>query len=213
MNKRRRLVLLNTLLICALSAPALADKSCQPTPQGSLCLSQVKFDSFSLVAYQHQLQSQWCWAACISMLFRYYGHPVSQQRIVSEVYGVPANMPAMAGIVMARQLNRRWVDDNGKAFTSQLTAAYDFDAQVNTVSNAWLANELNQNHPIVIGTGSHAVVVTAMQYYETAGGPNVVSVGVFDPWPGVGPRGLTPVEMRAMHLGGALRFVATVRVS
>jgi len=213
MNKRQRLMLLNALLVCALSAPALADKSCQQTPQGPLCLSQVRFDAFAQRVYEPQYQSQWCWAACISMLFRYYGHPVSQQRIVSEVYGVPANMPAMAGIVMARQLNRRWVDDNGNAFTSQVTAAYDFDARVNNVTNAWLASELNQNHPIVIGTGSHAVVVTAMQYYDTPVGPNVVSVGVFDPWPYVGARGLTPNEMRPMHLGGALRFVATVRIS
>jgi hypothetical protein len=147
------------------------------------------------------------------MLFRYYKHPVSQPRIVSDVYGTITNMPAGSGFVIARQLNRKWRDDNGKEFTSQLTAAYDFDAHVNTINNNWIIDELDQDHPLIVGSRTHAMVVTAFQYYATPQGPIPVSVGVFDPWPSIGARGLTPDEMLPMHLGGGLRFIASVKVS
>jgi hypothetical protein len=202
------------LTLSLASAPAASAKTtCQDGPQGRLCISQVDFASFAQQAYQPQYASQWCWAASISMLFRYYKHPVSQPRIVSDVYGAVTNMPAGSGFVIARQLNRRWRDDNGKTFTSRLTAAYDFDAGVNAINNNWIIDQLDQDHPIVVGSRTHAMVGTAIQYFVTPMGPRVVSVGVFDPWPGVGARGLTPDEMRPMHLGGGLRFIASVKVS
>lgn len=192
---------------------SLAETRCQPTPQGQLCISEVNFRTFTQQTYQTQKASQWCWAACISMVYTYYKHPVSQQRIVADVYGGVVNMPSGSGFNIARQLNRKWTDDSGKSFTAQLTAAYDFDARVFAINNNWMISELDQNRPIIIGAGTHAVVGTAIQYYVTPWGPNVVSVGVFDPWPGVGARGLYPAEMTPMHLGGALRFIASVKVS
>jgi hypothetical protein len=173
----------------------------------------VDFSSFAQEAYEHQYQSQWCWAASISMLYRYYRHPVGQQRIVSEVYGGAVNMPAGSGLVIARQLNRNWLDDNGKAFTSRLTAAYDFDAGVLAINNNWIINELDKDRPMIIANRSHAFVGTAIQYYVTPQGPYVVSIGVFDPWPGIGARGLRPDEMIPMHQNGSLRFIATVSVA
>jgi hypothetical protein len=56
-------------------------------------------------------------------------------------------------------------------------------------------------------------VGTAIQYFATPYGPQIVSIGVFDPWPGTGARGLTPAEMMPAHMGGSLRFLATVRVT
>jgi hypothetical protein len=157
--------------------------------------------------------SQWCWAACISMLFDYHGHPVSQRRIVAEVYGAPVNMPAGAGLVLARQLNRTWRDDRGVKFDARVTGAYDVDARVFNMSNAWLVNELDQNRPVVIGCNSHAVVMTAITYTPTPTGPSPMAVGVFDPWPGRGARGLSQQEMLPVHMGGGLRFAASVLVS
>jgi hypothetical protein len=218
MTIRRKLsraitIILTLPLLLSLAVEAPAKTKCNPTPRGQLCVSEVDFGSFAQQAYQNQYQSQWCWAACISMLYRYYKHPVSQQRIVSEVYGGPVNMPAGAGIVLARQLNRRWRDDSGKDFKSELTAAYDFDARVFAINNNWIINELDQDRPFIIGAGSHAVVGTAIQYFVTPAGPYVTSIGVFDPWPGIGARGLNPAEMMPMHMGGSLRFVATVKVT
>ncbi|WP_224372953.1 C39 family peptidase [Hyalangium versicolor] len=208
--------LLKTLVPCLLALSSLqaeASTVCQQTPQGELCTSQVDFSRFAQQAYQNQYQSQWCWAASISMLYSYYIHPVRQDRIVSEVYGAPVNMPAQAGIVMARQLNRQWVDDLGNPFAAHLTGAYDADAGVLALTNQQIVSELDQDHPLVIGARGHAMVLTAIQYFRTSYGPNIVAGGVFDPWPGNGARGLATDELYPMHLGGSLRFVATVRVT
>lgn len=200
-------------LLILTSQPLHAKTTCQRTPQGELCLSEVDFQSFAQQAYDTQKASQWCWAASVSMLFSYYKHPVSQQRIVQDAYGSIVNMPAVSGIVIARQINREWVDGNNKKFAAQLTSAYDYDARVYNTNNMVLINELDQNRPFIMGTNNHAVVATAMQYYRTQYGPNVVAVGVFDPLPGRGARGLTAPEMTPMHMGGGLRFIATVKVT
>lgn len=185
--------------------------TCQQSAWGAVCRAQVRFES-AMLAYAPQEESQLCWAACISMIFAYHGRPVSQRRIVSEAYGAPVNMPAGSGLVIARQLNRQWQDDRGRAFSSRVAAAYDFDAGVNALNNAMIVSELDRERPLVIGTTSHAVVVTAVDFLPTPAGPNIQAVGVFDPWPGIGMRALTGHEMRPMHLGGGLRFAATVHV-
>ena len=188
-----------------------ASTACQPTPFGSVCRSEIRFDRF-LQAYAPQRASQWCWAASVSMIFGYYGRPVSQERVVESVYGRQVNLPAMSGFTIATQLNRNWQDDYGRPFTSRVTAAYDFDAGVVTLTNAMIVRELDAERPIVIGTANHAVVVTAIDYIPTHMGPNIRGVGVFDPFPGFGARPLNQAEMTPMHLGGGLRFVATVSV-
>ena len=203
------------ILLGVLTQEASAKTRCQPTPQGKLCTSEVDFVSFAQGAYQNQRMSQWCWAASISMLYNYYKHPISQPRIVAEAYGTIQNIPAVSGFVIARQLNRDWADDRGKTFSARLTAAYVYDAGIAAIDNNWIINELDNDRPIIIGTRSHAVVGTAIRYYVTPYGPYIVGIGVFDPWPGVGARGLSPVEMTPMHVHpqGGLRFIATIKVT
>jgi hypothetical protein len=192
---------------------AFARTFCQQGMIEKICWSEVDFATFYQEAYQSQEEPQWCWAACISMLFSLYGHPVSQARIVSEVYGAPVNMPAMAGIVIAQQLNRKWNDDKGKPFISRVTAAYDFAAQVSTITDQWAIQQLDQGHPIVIGAGAHAVLLAGLKYLPTPMGPQVRAGAAFDPWPGRGARELKLSEITPVHRGGELRFAATVTVS
>jgi len=156
---------------------------------------------------------EWCWAASIAMIFSYYGHPVSQARIVSEVYGAPVNMPAQAGVVMAQQLNKVWVDDNNKWFSAKITGVYDANAGVYALTNEQIISELDHDHPLLFANTQHAVVLTAIQYYQTPYGPNVVAAGVFDPWPGIGARVLTSAELVPANQGGQLTFLATARVT
>ncbi len=196
-----------------LAALGMASRSIASTTCGiQSCVSQVDFDDFAQSAFQDQEMPEWCWAACISMLFSFYDHPVSQERIVSEVYGAPVNMPAGYGGVIASQLNRAWTDDNGDRFRARLTAAYDADAGFNNLDNLKLLNELDGDHPVIIGAGSHAMVLTMMQFVRTQMGPYVQRCGVFDPWPGRGARDLTASEMVPMFRGGSLRFAATARI-
>jgi hypothetical protein len=195
------------------SRRAIAATTCEPTPQGNLCTAQVDFMQFAEQAYMSQLQSEWCWAASISMIFSYYGDPVAQARIVTDVYGAPENIPAMGGIVIAHELNRCWTDDAGGRFVSQVTGVYDAQAGVYGLTNAQAIAELDAGHPMVLGARTHAVVLTAMQYYETPQGPYVVAAGVFDPWPGIGARGLQMDELTPASQGGSLLFAATIRVT
>lgn len=201
------------------SASAIADtklKQYVPTALGPVpdYISQVDFDEFQQEAYQSQENTEWCWAACLSMVFSFYHHPVSQEKIVSDVFGQDVNLPAGSGATVARLLNREWTDDNGKHFHAKLTAAYDFDAGFYDLNNARLAHELDQNHPVIIAAGTHAMVLTAMEYTGSPTLPaNVLSCGVFDPWPGRGARGLAPAEMIPMNLpGGQFRFAATFTI-
>lgn len=150
-------------------------------------------------AAERQSMNQWCWAACISTLFNYYGHPVSQARIVRQAYGGIVNMPASPNLIL-RALNRRWVDDNGVPFTVV--------ADVYTVNNVTAANDLQSNHPLIIGTMGHAVLLTALSYYPTSDGPYIIGGIVRDPWPTrASRRAITPIEW------ANISFAARVRVN
>jgi hypothetical protein len=161
--------------------PAPASVGCVLNPAyGRVCRAEVRFDRFQQT-YQPQYLSQWCWAACISMLFDYYGHPVAQQRIVSEVYGRIVDLPAGSGFVVAQELNRRWRDDRGRPFRSRLLAVFDVDANVMVMDNRQIVSALGNEEPLIIGTRSHAVVMTAVDFVPTPMEPTILQVGVFDP--------------------------------
>ncbi|MCA9618476.1 MAG: twin-arginine translocation signal domain-containing protein [Myxococcales bacterium] len=86
-------------------APAEAQEEnlvCQdvPTPRGFVrtCTAGLPFSMIHIdAARNQQRQSQWCWAACIAMVFQYNDHPVSQRRIVEEAY---ARVPPSPSRVM-----------------------------------------------------------------------------------------------------------------
>src|SRR5579864_8920920 len=40
-----------------------------------------------------QQMPEWCWAACIEAVFRYYGHYVPQDEIVKQTWGQIVNLP------------------------------------------------------------------------------------------------------------------------
>ncbi len=210
-----RLTTIRTFIVAVAIAwlsGANASTTCQQTIYGQLCTSQINFDRFAQTAYQTQYQTQWCWAASISMIFGYYGYQVPQPRIVSEAYGNIVNMPGQS-YQIAQSLSRTWKDDMQRVFNSYLSGIYDAQFGIATLDNISLINELDQNRPFIIGTNGHAVVATAMQYYPSAyGPPTVVSMGVFDPWPGRGARLLSIAESTPITSGGTLRFIATVNI-
>lgn len=211
MINRRRLLAGAMLLPFTRIGTAEARVGCQPTPMGVRCRAEVNFPSVA-AKYDPQFQSQWCWAACISMLFKFYGHPVSQERIVREAYGAPVNLPAGAGFVIAQQLNRRWTDDRGKEFSSTLRAAFDADARVAAITDAQIIQALQSENPLIAGVRSHAVLLTLVDFMQTPMGPSVIGAGAFDPWPSVGPRRFAMDELVPVFRGGSLRFLAQAKV-
>lgn len=182
-------------------------------PLPSLQTAQVSFQQLAQVVTQQQCE-EWCWAACISMLFDFYGHPLTQAEIVQATYGNVICLPAGSSTTIGRDLSRTYVDDRGVPFSSQVVAAYDFLNGINTFDNRLIINELNTNNPMLYANTQHAMVMFAASYFATDAEPNIQSVQVVDPWP-FSPRfhPLSPAEMVPAHLGGAMTFLASIRLT
>jgi hypothetical protein len=164
--------------------PALADFTCgapYSTYYGpaKLCTAGIPSSLLAVTAYDQQQASEWCWAASISGIFAYYGHPVRQQEIVQQAYGGIANMPGTPQAIM-QSLNRQWTDANGNQFTVV--------ASGNTGTWVTAAQDLANNEPLIIaeqvGGGGHAMIMTATTYVLFQNGSGVTqSVVVRDPSP------------------------------
>jgi hypothetical protein len=172
------------------------------TPMGEqpieVCTTGISSMTFKQAFQQ---RNEWCWAACISMVFEYYKHAVDQQRIVKETWGTVADMPGMPGDIM-RDLNRRWTDDGGRAFECQ---ADTFSANADTA-----VQDLINDHPLIIGALGHATVLTAItsEVDMATSQYEIREVIVRDPMPGRGGRRqLTPMEWRSIEFAARIRVM------
>ncbi|MGE8063577.1 papain-like cysteine protease family protein [Pseudomonas sp. NPDC089569] len=204
MNRRQLLAFL-TIAASGLPLKIFAYQRCNNSGVCEVGISMNRLQQ----TYANQYMSQWCWAASIQMIFAYYGYNVSQPDIVLQAYGTINNLPALSGAVISQALTRRWIDQNGRQFDVRLLAAYDADAGVYAINNQLILQSLAQERPLVFGNLSHAMVLTAAAFQNTPMGPQIFNLGFMDPWPGNGIRGLIdPLELRPMHLGGHLRYLA-----
>jgi hypothetical protein len=89
-------------------------------------------------------------------------------------------------------------DDDGLGFSATADAI--------TANNATAIDDLTDNHPLLIGALGHAVVLTAVTFYPTMQGPQIVDAIVRDPWPTAPPRrSLTPQEWYNISFGARIR--------
>ena len=200
--QRRQFLQLATLAAPSLALPRLlhADQSCGPVVNNQYgevvrCTAGIRTIKFQS---SPQLQSNWCWAACISMIFGFYGYSVQQSTIVSEIFGAAVDRPGQPSQIL-HELNKDWTDDGGKRFRAQ-------GASVS--ANAFTAvKDLQKNQPLIIGSHGHAMVLTALT------GDTIVKTGQYqfveaivrDPM--VGLRKLDPQEWNIIS------FAARVRVA
>ncbi len=150
------------LRLAALTAPALtlprvlrADQSCsepQNTPNGPVVRCTAGIRTFRFQS-SPQLQANWCWAACISMIFAFYGYSVQQATIVSEIFGAAVDRPGQPSQILA-ELNKNWTDDRGKRFRAQGDAV--------SANNFTAVRDLQANQPLIVGSHGHAMVLTAL---------------------------------------------------
>lgn len=189
-----------------------AGTNCVPDPQvGQVCWSEIPSNH---VVTACQTESQWCWAASVEMAFAHYGYSVSQARIVEETYGFVGNIPAVTGYAISKNLQRDWKDDSGQEFSVEIEGLYDFDARLFGITDSQIVAALDDERPLILGTQSHAVLFTAVQYVPTPVGPKIVDLRVADPYPGLGIHGPnSPLDMVPMHMGGNLRYLCLPRVS
>lgn len=129
-----------------------------------------------------QRQSNWCWAACIQMVFNYHGLNVTQEALVYKIYGRLVNAPATPQQIM-QAVNGTIEDESGRL--TQVRAWFGFR------SARQILNELNRKQPMIVGlfpTGrrnGHAYVVTAAYYRLRADNtPTITHVVLRDPYPG-----------------------------
>ncbi|HZR55972.1 MAG TPA: papain-like cysteine protease family protein [Terriglobales bacterium] len=163
---------------------------------------------------------EWCWAASIAMIFTFSGHPIDQKQIVQQTYGNIVCLPAQNNATIASALSRRYVDANGKPFTSRITAAFDAQAGFVGINNGIIVNALQSNQPLLICNTHHAMVVCAADFAPTPFGPNIYALGVVDPWPYSSrfhPLSQAEIVPMGIPLGmgqqGQMMFVATVSVT
>lgn len=200
MKRRELLVALVPALALSSTNAALGRLRCsRPNFRGiQECEAGIDSSIARVRVSRQQYLSQWCWAACIEMVFRYYGFRVSQARIVQETWGSIVNLPGYPDQILAN-LNRPWVDARGRRFgaTGDVFSANPMTA----------ARDLAQDMPLIIGTTGHAMVLTSLIYQRDAfGNGNVTAAIVRDPWPGRGRRVLSGQEWYGTD------FLARIRV-
>ena len=136
-----------------------------------------------------QYQSQWCWAACISMIFGYYNRPVRQERIVQEAFGRIVDMPANPRQILSA-VNRPWTDERGKPFRGH---GQDLPIDPNLA-----ARYMAQEKPLIIGTLGHAMVLTALSWaQDQRGQQQLTGLVVRDPAFGGQRRELSGQEIQS----------------
>lgn len=178
---RRREALRLSAGLALLPVAALADQQCD----GDDCMYGIWSSRFNFV-YAQQQMNEWCWAACIQMVFAYYGHVVRQEEIVQRAWGTTVNFPA-TGREMYKVLNAPWMDDKGRSFTPSCSVLLDLQYGIaNPNRMALLCDDLKNNRPLIIGTLGHAMVMTAIRVLNAPAGPSLMDTVVRDPWPAAG---------------------------
>ena len=200
LNRRTWMTTVGAAIVGGTAAERMeAALSCGPQlpPYGvQACVAGIPQQAMDTV-YATQQQTEWCWAACIEMVFTYWGHPISQVEIVRQTWGQIVNMPAQPGQIIA-DLNRPWVDRNGNPFRSQ--------GDVFSANGATAAEDLAVGMPLIIGSMGHAMVLTAVSYNRAPNSQGVVTGAIVrDPWPGRGRRMLSPQEAAAAMLLARIR--------
>jgi hypothetical protein len=134
-----------------------------------------------------QVQSNWCWAACVQMVLNYHGLYVSQMDVVKKIYGSESvNRPANEQQILAAL--KGWAPDaRGRHSGINAYGGYTSLQEIVTgLSGKW---------PLIVGLSNpnsgigHAYVMTAIYYtnqYDNFGNVVVVPDKVIlrDPWPG-----------------------------
>lgn len=197
-------------LAAAGPGPALASGKCVSVAYGGVCTSALSFDAV-LRNFDFDRQDQWCWSAAISMIFAFYGYKVSQQTILDRAYG--GNFDLSGDFVQdARQLNRPWVDEQGKIFNCLVKPLFAVAPYAENQSTRQMISALDQGQPVLLCDARQAMVLTSMTYVSDPVAPAIKRALVADPWPDADPhvRALAPEDLSAPP-AGRLHLAAVVQ--
>jgi hypothetical protein len=221
----RRVVLggVGSVVFAAAAAPALTPafglEVCpapgMPAGTCSALIDPQRFQAQNTVDLQEE--SQWCWAASISMVCRFHGFHLSQKSIVTRVYNGSVNMPGDDRVLTAA-LNNVWQDDDGRHLRISADVFSPMLRQSN-LNNQRVVDDLKNDRPMIVGSRTHTMVVARVDYIPQPGNqPQIGRVHVIDPFPRAAPppqhaRFLEADEMVPIINGGSLRYLASIRVT
>ena len=179
---------------------ASAESACAPASQPGIerCVSGLSAAALTRI-FQPQQESNWCWAASVTMILRRYGVAVPQDEVVRAALGVPENQRASARAI-ASLLNRAWHDASGNAVaaSAQMLAPW---RQAQGVSAPEVIDDLVQGRPLLLGAQQHAMVLVQVTYERRIDGNALTPAGVrllralvLDPASGQWLRNLQPNE-------------------
>tara|TARA_B110000093_G_scaffold157099_1_gene175192 strand:- start:4072 stop:4698 length:627 start_codon:yes stop_codon:yes gene_type:complete len=155
----------------------------------------------------NQRQANWCWAACSQMVLNYHGLYVSQEQIVTKIYGGLVDRPANESQI--RVALSGWAP-NVQGRISNIYCQSGLTS-VNEITQA-----LASKWPLIVGLRNpnggvgHAYVLTAV-YYSTDQFNNTIpdKVVLRDPMPGTDGR----IEVSWQQFSNRLMMVFKVWVS
>lgn len=170
-----------------ISSTASALLNCTPYNFQGIQQCEAGIDSrVALMIAKVQRNTQWCWAACIEMVFFYYGLSVPQEWIVQQTWGGLVNNPGTPEQIVSN-LNRTWMDAIGRSFY--------VSGDTYSANHVTASQDLSNNKPLIIGTMGHAMVLTSVQYITNQYGNGYVTEAIVrDPWEDRGRRSLTREE-------------------
>ena len=177
---------------CSYMPVTLTAQSCTQLAQNyfSCGVPTVEFEYMRATSVNNggQIQSNWCWAACVQMVLNYHGLQVNQLDVVTRIYGSPdVNQPADEPQIL--QALSGWAPD----FRGRYSA---INAYGGYTSIQEIVNGLSTKWPLIVGLRNpgggigHACVLTAIFYanqYDNFGrfiGYLPDKVVLRDPWPG-----------------------------
>ncbi len=151
--------------------------------------------------YVEQSQSQWCWAAAMSMVFARYGYPLQQQEVVERLYGKAVNLPVRSAD-LAPLINRDWYAGDGRKVTAVTRPVGLDDAAGGSAQS--LVDSLAQQKPLLLGARGHIVVVVGVtfQRFTQQGTIRVTGATALDPAQGAGSavKQLPATDLRSRFL-------------
>ncbi|MEJ5990943.1 papain-like cysteine protease family protein [Ramlibacter sp. PS3R-8] len=183
------------LLLCLASAgSARAEVHCtEPVASGWRECRAAIAQPLTRRMLQTQERSRWCWAAAVSMVFARYGHALPQEQIVAQTHGELANRGMPTHQLLAA-LQRDW-SSNGELLRASIRHQVADPGATLPASATLLISSLAREHPLILSSNGHAVVVVGIAYEERGPWLRIKGATVIDPSPGVGLRPLAGDEL------------------
>ncbi|MFT5782328.1 MAG: hypothetical protein ACI9EB_001715 [Pseudomonas sp.] len=187
-------------------APAVADVRQLGQNYFVAGVPSEEFDFFAAPQQNgRQRQSNWCWAATTQMVLNYHGLYVTQEDIVSRIFGGLIDSPGQPEQILIALSG--WAPDARGRFSQIYASPY-------ILQGSEIVNDLTNKWPLIVGLKQpsqigHAYVLTAVYFSaDQYNQPIFDRVVLRDPWPNNPSR----LEMSWNEFQSRVLFAARVHV-